>query len=51
MPLLDLDGVAIQLFTPLLRRVRADGLKAPVGNLVLERDSIVAALDMLFLGS
>ena len=51
MPLLDLDGEAIQLFTPLMRRVRAGSLKAPVGKLVLDRDRIVAAIDLLFAGS
>jgi hypothetical protein len=49
-PVVELDGQQYRLLVPALTTVRIFGLRDPVGNLGSARDSIVAALDYLFLG-
>lgn len=51
MPLLELNGETLQLFTPLMLRVRIDNLLNRAGSLALDRNRIIAAIDLLFAGS
>ena len=51
MPLVELNGERLRLLTPLMRRINARLLRAPIGTLVQDRDRIVAAIDLLFVGS
>lgn len=49
-PAVEIDGERYILATQLLSAVPAAMLKAPVGNLSAEADTVTRALDMLFQG-
>lgn len=49
-PIFEVEGRSFVMATHFMSAVSASELRRPVGNLMAHYDSIVAAVDMLFLG-